>query len=379
MSTWSSIKLGILLSGLAISGYAQVQTKNNFVGTWESSSSWVSGSQPNPLLTGINDDIRVRGYITVNSPLDFAGNNETKSIIIYDTLVVRGNVHFNNKAMDLIVEEGGLLVVFGDFSATNKISIANGGTMVVTKNMSFSPSGQDSFTNTETGTLYVDGTISGNGNADAIDKPIEALNGSPNYGEQELFDFISGGGSTPLPITLNYFRGVENSGQIMLRWETLTEKNFDFFEVQRSKNGQDFAVIGEVRGNGFTSTPHQYSFTDTTPLRGLNFYRLRAVDYDGSSEIFQVLRFEIKPDFQDVRLYPNPSSGDGFRLSIPHELLKDALTVRLTDLSGSTLFFTHVGEPEINATLDSVLTPGTYLVMLEVAGYLETYRLVVIN
>ncbi len=369
----------LLVSLLVYSQLAQGQhqTLNDYIGAWETGASWLNGSQPDPLANGINVNISVYGYITANSSLSFAANNESKSIIIYDTLVVKGDMHFNNKAMDLVVEDGGLLVVFGDFSATNKISIANGGTMAVTGNMTFSDSGQDTFENIGDGKLYVDGTISGNTDADGIDEPTTSLDGSAEPGEQQLFNFINNEGETLLPITLSYFTGALQHKSVALAWETLTEENFDYFEVQRSVNGAAFETIGAVKGNGFTSEPQQYAFTDPSPRIGFNYYRLNAVDYDGTSELFQVISVEVKPDFSSVRIYPNPNNGDSFTLAIPENLQGGIFNLAVTDVNGNVLLEQQVAESTVQASFQSKLAPGIYFVSLETLNYTSTLRLLV--
>ena len=361
--------------------HAQIYTTlNNFTGPWENPASWVSGSQPNPLTTGINDEADVYGYITLNGSLSFANiGANSKYFTIRDTLVVQGNMTFENNSVNLRIADGGLLVVFGDFTANNKVTLDNGGILVVTGDLTLN-GGQNEYVDGG-GSLYVDGTISGNGDtaaADAIDQPSTNLDGSSDEGEQSLFNFIAGSGETPLPIVLNYFEARPLNDGILLSWETLTEENFDYFEIQHSENGLDFEVIGTVEGHGFSSNPHQYAFADHTPATGWNFYRLRAIDFDGTYEVFEVIKIENRPDFSAVRLYPNPGSGEFINISVPEKLLSgQPVNLTVVDVNGAVLLRQEVTSSQVSTPFQSKLAPGLYIVSLQTMDYTTSLRLLV--
>jgi hypothetical protein len=350
-------------------------TKNNYTGNWSAASSWVSGSQPTNLTTGIKDNINVYGYMSTIGSLSFAANSDANNFYLYDTLVVFGSLSFANKSVNFYVQPGAVLVVFGDFSATNKITVANGGTIAITGDMSFSASGQDTFTPGSGSGLYVDGTVSGNANADAVDQPTSVLQST----NPSLYNFIVGGGSTPLPIVLSYFKGVNLKNAVKLSWETASEENFDHFEIQRSLDGKDFEVIATEKGNGFTSEKHQYSFTDRDPEMGINYYRLNAIDFDGSSEIFETIAVEVAPDFSTVAMYPNPNNGTELQLNIPEELFYTAYSVTMivSDLQGRVVTESEITSAHVSTTFDQTLSTGIYLVTIQAGKYSSTYRLMV--
>jgi hypothetical protein len=87
---------------------------------------------------------------------------------------------------------------------------------------------------------------------------------------------------TPLPITLENFSGYYNGSSSELSWQTLSEQNNDYFALYHSTNGKTFDRIGKVPGSGNTSTLLDYSFEHRTPHSGINYYKLKSVDYDGT-------------------------------------------------------------------------------------------------
>lgn len=94
----------------------------------------------------------------------------------------------------------------------------------------------------------------------------------------------------PLPITLISFSGVlEKDNQINLAWQTASEVNNDYFSIERSSNGIQFAGIGTVRGNGTSNRLNSYSFRDNSPRSGLNYYRLVQYDFDGQNSTSEII------------------------------------------------------------------------------------------
>ncbi|CAG5007098.1 hypothetical protein DYBT9275_03963 [Dyadobacter sp. CECT 9275] len=115
---------------------------------------------------------------------------------------------------------------------------------------------------------------------------------------------------TTLPVDLVKF-DVELSGdnKVKLTWSTSWEKNNSHFEVERSYNARNFETIGRVEGKGDITSLTQYQFYDNRPYGGINYYRLKQVDIEGTksgnySRIISVNVENIKP----VVVYPNPSN-----------------------------------------------------------------------
>jgi hypothetical protein len=115
--------------------------------------------------------------------------------------------------------------------------------------------------------------------------------------------------NAPLPITLISFKAnITESQQTVLKWATASEKDNDYFEVERSKNALDFESIGKIKGRGTVELRNDYTFTDETPLKGINYYRLKQVDFDGQ---YSYTRAEsvIRDGDGTISLFPNPTAN----------------------------------------------------------------------
>ena len=92
------------------------------------------------------------------------------------------------------------------------------------------------------------------------------------------------GGGCPsiavLPVELSFFEVALKEERALIEWQTLSEINHDYFELQRSSDGHDFNTITSIQGDGDHFAPKDYQWWDT-PLQGDNFYRLKQVDLDG--------------------------------------------------------------------------------------------------
>jgi hypothetical protein len=100
-----------------------------------------------------------------------------------------------------------------------------------------------------------------------------------------------------LPIKLQQFTSTTNENSltnktVQLTWQTVSESNNDYFDVERSTDGINFLSIGKVKGVGTGSTTNTYSFTDNNP-NYINQYRLKQVDMDGKSSYSKVLFVKV--------------------------------------------------------------------------------------
>lgn len=136
--------------------------------------------------------------------------------------------------------------------------------------------------------------------------------GHDNYGfylESSLDHFTIFAASTEenaLPVELVSFKGTAFETHNLLEWETAFEHNNAYFEVQRSADGKTFASIGEhVPGVGDVHNISSYRFTDNAPAPGVNYYRLKQVDWDGTFMLSRMIA--VKNKRSPATPYPNPA------------------------------------------------------------------------
>jgi hypothetical protein len=134
------------------------------------------------------------------------------------------------------------------------------------------------------------------------------------------FTFGSSAGLNPLPIELISFTGASTQSGNQLKWSTATEINNDYFDLQRSEDGYNFNSISTTEGHGNSSTINNYSFLDSKPVEGTNYYRLKQVDYNGDFTYSEIIALEFKNENSYLSVFPNPTI-DNINISLSDEII----------------------------------------------------------
>lgn len=112
----------------------------------------------------------------------------------------------------------------------------------------------------------------------------------------------------PMPVRLVSFTAQKSEKAIVLEWITSAEANNKGFNIERSADARDWTSIGFVSSQsveGNSSQKLNYQFWDTEPQIGMNYYRLKQIDFDGTYEYSRVrLAMLGNPH---ISLAPNPS------------------------------------------------------------------------
>lgn len=109
----------------------------------------------------------------------------------------------------------------------------------------------------------------------------------------------------PLPLKLIRFSGRKVAGGVALEWTTAAEDRTGYFDVERSGSGKFFDAIGRVKAAG--GIENHYEATDNAPAQGMNLYRLKMTDADGSYTYSPVV--SLFGDATGTTVYPNPAGG----------------------------------------------------------------------
>lgn len=115
------------------------------------------------------------------------------------------------------------------------------------------------------------------------------------------------GGNVVLPVVLKSFDAAVSGQTVVLKWTTTAEDNNNFFTLEHSSNGTDFTHLSRVSSKN-NSAGSDYSFNDTNPIDGLNYYRLSQTDKDGKTVYFEVAKVQFNGSAQSIalRVFPNP-------------------------------------------------------------------------
>jgi hypothetical protein len=115
------------------------------------------------------------------------------------------------------------------------------------------------------------------------------------------------------PIRLLYFKAEKIADdRVQLDWATASEENNDYFLIERSVNGKEWEAIIQKPGAGNSSQTRTYQYIDENPILGISYYRLRQVDYDGTTSTSPLERIIIEANDKYLKLALNPVSDQLF-------------------------------------------------------------------
>ncbi len=188
--------------------------------------------------------------------------------------------------------------------------------------------------------------------------------------------------ANPLPVTLVFFNGEVVDESVLLRWITESELENDYFEVQRSSDGYEFAGLAQIPGQGTTSVTHEYSFIDDRMPLGKSYYRLKQVDFNGAitySEVISVSFEQTRP--LSVTVFPNPTHSNDINIEVLGN--KSGSThLRLIDFQGKEVYRHTIDNQSFRRTvrlgLNEPLRAGVYILEL-LNGYERVTRKIVIR
>jgi len=184
--------------------------------------------------------------------------------------------------------------------------------------------------------------------------------------------------TSALPIELVSFSGEMVRDQVQLSWQTNSEDQNKGFEIYRSANSQSWEKIGWVDGNGSSTQKNFYGFDDLQPMAGINYYRLKQIDFDGAFEYSEIIALENdKPNF-DIRVFPNPSNGN-FNLHINNPL-QQRMKIQIHDNLGMRVWESKLMSDELNWRKELAIDKnGIYIITVQLGDEIYNERIVILD
>jgi hypothetical protein len=280
-------------------------------GNWTNGASWSCGHQP-----ANNDVVIIPDTITILISTNMSGNTDILQLHIYGILEFNSGKIGMGAGSGVSIYTGGKIINTG--GGGNSSNIVIGGTTVWKAS---------------------DGTVTGP---------------------------TSFGIPVPLPVELIYFTGNNSEGQVTLSWQTAQETNNDHFEIQRSSDGVNYTVIGEIKGSGSLNYPVEYSYTDENPLPGIVYYRLLQVDTDKRYSISNAIAINVSGNDMNLSIAPNPVTDGSFEITANVGKASE-VTISISNSQGSELFTQSIsGSTIISVTNNSLnLVSGIYIVSIK--------------
>jgi len=183
-----------------------------------------------------------------------------------------------------------------------------------------------------------------------------------------------------LPVDLISFGAEVDNKIVALNWSTATEVGNEGFKIEHSLDGETWREISSVNGNGTSEVTNTYEFIHEYPSSGMNYYRLKQVNFDGSFEYSEVVSVNFTFENEEIgALYPNPSNSGEVTLNYISKG-NGSLDVAIFDVTGklvSSQSYSTVNGINILTIDSSPLGKGSFIVKLDDKINSTSRRLVV--
>ncbi|MCC5924706.1 MAG: T9SS type A sorting domain-containing protein, partial [Crocinitomicaceae bacterium] len=180
---------------------------------------------------------------------------------------------------------------------------------------------------------------------------------------------------TPLPVKLTDFMANCIDNHVLISWETETELNNDYFEVQLSRNGIDFVSVGKVEGMGNSFKKVNYELKLMQQYKEVVYLRLKQVDFDGQFEYFPIISVNCSSNSNDLVIFPNPNDGSGFYVQANDQIN----SIMVNSSFGQQVYFKNNFQKNNSqyVRFDNNLAPGAYVITISLDNEIVQRKLVV--
>ncbi len=188
-------------------------------------------------------------------------------------------------------------------------------------------------------------------------------------------------GAIVLPVTITDLKAAANGHVVDLTWTSLNEINIDKYTVERSGDAVNFIGLGNVTARDNNEPENKYAFTDSKPLNGSNFYRVKVWEKDGATSYTNTVKINFSDNNPNgFRVYPNPVQNKHFTLDM-NNLVAGKYTLILTAINGQRVFEKAIeytgGRQSLSFDLPRSLAAGTYNLLLMSGDFTGRAKLVV--
>ena len=160
-------------------------------------------------------------------------------------------------------------------------------------------------------------------------------------------------GQNLLPVSFINWTVAKQNHSAYCTWEISDDREVDFYIIERSTDGISFSTVGTVMARQVSGNA-VYSFTDHAPIKGMNFYRIKA--QQANKHNYTIVKSVYFTTEADWILFPNPATSV---LTIQLPVVNSSSRLLLIDVSGKLIAEKQITTTTIQLSVGS-LPAGLY-------------------
>lgn len=173
-----------------------------------------------------------------------------------------------------------------------------------------------------------------------------------------------------VPVKIIQVAATRNSEHTALvSWKVENEINLKQYDIERSANGKDFYTLGNTLPTANNGGGASYSFQDESILKGINYYRVKAINNDNKVDYSDIVKIDPENSFAGISIYPNPVRDKIIHTSFINQK-KGKYSLSLSNKLGQVIYRNSIDitQSQVSITISpgKSLAAGTY--QLSISG-----------
>jgi hypothetical protein len=157
-----------------------------------------------------------------------------------------------------------------------------------------------------------------------------------------------------------------NNGTHSIPYSIANERYITQYQIERSDKPINFVPIKTMAALYNANGNYGYNFTDSVPLSGDNYYRIKATDINGQIQYSEIVKILVDKNEPSISLYPNPVTDKIARLRFINS--KGNYSLKLLSADGKEIQTAQVNISTVNEIknlqINKTITAGNYILSI---------------
>jgi hypothetical protein len=184
------------------------------------------------------------------------------------------------------------------------------------------------------------------------------------------FKLVFRSSTSVMPLSFLGIAASKKDKSVEVKWNLAFEQDVQQYVVERSGDGRSFSSIASVSSKGNSNVPVSYMFTDVQPLTGSSYYRIRAVEKNGTEKLSSIVQVDVK-NTSEIMVYPNPAK-DVLNLRLPATSSSATYNLVIRNSFGATVLQQRLSNSTNMINVSALAAGVYYFTVAEADGILHT-------